>query len=75
MFFVQGEPQPSAPPFTSSSSLPPIGPGLGMGALPPVPVSGAGPGRWGSLPPMPPVVAPACNLPLGPGLRSHPHKV
>ena len=27
-----------------------------MGALPPVPVSGAGPGPWGDLPPMPPVV-------------------
>ena len=30
--------------------------GLGMGALPSVPVSGAGPGPWGSPPPMPPVV-------------------
>ena len=27
-----------------------------MGALPSVPVSGAGPGPWGALPPMPPVV-------------------
>eukprot|EP00439_Symbiodinium_sp_Y106_P046041 s106_g5.t2 len=51
-----------APPFTSSSALPPVGPGLGMGALPPVPVSGAGPGPWGALPPMPPVVAPASTL-------------
>eukprot|EP00438_Fugacium_kawagutii_P019439 Skav202637 [mRNA] locus=scaffold1942:36856:38901:- [translate_table: standard] len=50
----QGVPQPAAPPFTSTSRLPPIG--LGMGALPSVPVSGAGPGPWGSLPPMPPVV-------------------
>ncbi|CAL1159549.1 unnamed protein product [Cladocopium goreaui] len=57
----QGAPQPSAPPFTSTSRLPPIGPGLGMGALPSVPVSGAGPGPWGTIPPMPPVVAPACS--------------
>ena len=27
-----------------------------MGALPSVPVSGAGPGPWGTVPPMPPVV-------------------
>ncbi|CAK9113725.1 unnamed protein product [Durusdinium trenchii] len=38
----KGPPQPAAPPFTSASALPPVGPGLGMGALPPVPVSGAG---------------------------------
>ena len=32
-----------------------------MGALPAVPVSGAGPGPWGTIPPMPPVVgAPGC---------------
>eukprot|EP00913_Durusdinium_trenchii_P014124 g13257.t1 len=36
---------------------------LGMGALPPVPVSGAGPGPWGTPPPLPPVVAPACCPP------------
>ncbi|CAL1159550.1 unnamed protein product [Cladocopium goreaui] len=42
----QGAPQPSAPPFTSTSRLPPIGPG---------------PGPWGTIPPMPPVVAPACS--------------
>ncbi|CAE6924906.1 unnamed protein product [Symbiodinium natans] len=55
----KGPSSPAAPPFMSSSALPPVGPGLGMGALPSVPVSGAGPGPWGALPPMPPVVAPA----------------
>eukprot|EP00434_Breviolum_minutum_P031873 symbB.v1.2.028188.t1/scaffold2964.1/size66406/6 len=73
----QGAPQPSAPPFTSTSGLPPIGPGLGMGALPSVPVSGAGPGPWGSPPPMPPVVAPACLGGVCPAViprRYHQHK-
>jgi len=45
--------------------------GLGMGALPSVPVSGAGPGPWGTIPPMPPVVgAPGCVQRLCPTVDS-----